>query len=252
MGDLRNNHQRLQELLSHIERREGVFRHFYCDSNGLVTIGVGHLVDQRGAPPPARQGVARALANQAGVVFQSRDTGAVASTPQVVEDWTRIHTHGQTHPGLRAADYAPVAILRISNAVARLLLQEKVAGFVAQMYLNRPFAQDLDERIQMALIDVRFNPAGVSLYQNAPGAHFNPQVPRMWNALNRRHADYSLGRALALFEHIWIGRATPRYQERHRQRIDMFREGVLEMLMTEAAPGTFDDLLEQLANRQPA
>jgi hypothetical protein len=185
-------------------------------------------------------------------VFQNRITGAVASSQQVVEDWNRVHAHGQTHPALRATDYSSVAMLRISDVVAHLLLQERVAGFIAQMYLSRPFTQNLDERIQMALIDVRFNPAGVSLYQNAPGAHFDPDVPRMWNALNGHHPDYSLGRALALFERIWIGRATPRYQERHRQRVAMFREGVLEMLMTEAAPGSFDELLGQLTSRNPA
>lgn len=251
MADLRNNPQRMQELIVHIEAREGAFPYFYCDSHGLVTIGIGHLVDRRGATEADGQALARVLANQAGVVFRNRHNNVVASAQQIVDDWTRVHAHGQVHPGLRAADYAPVALLRISGLVARLLLHERVNGFIAQLYLNHPFAQDLEECIQMALIDTRFNPAGVSLYRNAPGNNFHPDVPRMWNALNRQHADYNLGRALSIFEQIWIGRATPRYQQRHRQRVAMFREGVLEMLMAAAAPGTLDDLLDELANRNP-
>jgi hypothetical protein len=50
MHDLRSNPKRLDMLLDHLLGREGAIRYFYCDPRGLVTIGVGYLVDRAGTP----------------------------------------------------------------------------------------------------------------------------------------------------------------------------------------------------------
>lgn len=250
MADLRNNPLRMQQLIDHIVRREGIVRHFYCDSRlprGLVTIGMGHLVDAAAANVVAGQALARALFNTPGVALRHRATGKLGTQQQVVDDWTHVRAHGVAHPGLNSAGYAPVAQYRISEGAARLLLRRKLDRFIQQLYTLRPYAIDLDERIQMALIDVRYNPAGVGLYDMAdePGDNFHQGIPRLWNALNPDSPEYDIENAVLIFEDIWANRANARYRERHRQRVVMFWAGSDEM--SRRAQGRYRTLIGNLA-----
>jgi len=250
MADLRNNALRMQQLIDHIVRREGIVRYFYCDSRmprGLVTIGIGHLVDAAAANINAGQALARALFNQPGVEFRHKVTRNLGTEQQVVNDWTGVRAHGVTHPGLNSAGYAPVAQYRIADGVARMLLRRKLDHFIEQLYARRPFAIDLDERIQMALVDVRYNPAGVGLFDMAddPGDNFHPGVPRLWNALNPDSPEFDVENALLIFEDIWSNRGNARYRERHRQRTVMFWAGSDEM--SRRAQGRYQGLIGNLA-----
>ena len=220
MPDLRHNPTRMQELIDHIRSREGSFPFFYCDSVGLVTIGTGHLVDTHSHNPADQQAVVQALFNTHGVTLL-RPNGTVANFNEVWQDWQRVKRHGQTHPNLQASAYANVAQLRISNATVDGLLRGRLDGFIARMYQRRPFMLHRDERIQMAIVDARYNPAGIALYSTTPA-----DLPRMWHALDDGHQDFDLERALQLFKRIWKGRSTARYQQRHRLRVAMFKDGV--------------------------
>jgi hypothetical protein len=168
----------------------------------------------------------QALFNTQGVTFRRINGTVVTNFDEVWQDWRRVKLHGQTHPNLAAATYGNVARLRVSNAAVELLLRGRLNEFIATMYQRRPFMLRRDERIQMAIIDARFNPAGIGIYRSTPGANFHADIPRMWNALDHGHSDFDLERALELFKRIWRGRGGQRYQQRHRLRVAMFRDGV--------------------------
>lgn len=220
MPDLRHNPIRIQELIDHIRSREGSYPYFYCDNRGFVTIGIGHLVDTQSHAPADQQAVVQALFNTQGVAFLNH-FGLIAAFADVWADWQRVKRHGQAHPNLAASAYAHVAQLRIMNATMELLLRGVLDGFIATMYQRRPFMLRRDERIQMAIIDARYNHAGVAIYGTTP-----VDLPRMWHALDDGHPDFDLERALHLFDRIWRHRSTHRYQQRHRLRVAMFKEGV--------------------------
>lgn len=228
LGDLETDVERMNELMAHLDEREGLYPYFYCDHNGLVTIGIGHLVDQRGASDASGQAIARRLAVGGEVVFRHRDTDRLATADEVVEDWQRIKDRGRTHPG-GARSFERTARLHITEEAARQLSQSKVRGNIARIYDRRPFARRLDTYIIMAFVDVLYNPSGVALFRETAGDNFHRSIPDLWAALNPDAPTYDLDRALELFRDIWINRGVPRYQERHRMRVDWFRRGVEAM-----------------------
>jgi hypothetical protein len=78
----------------------------------------------------------------------------------------------------------------------------------------------------MALVDARYNPAGVALY-----AYSNLDIPKMWNALDPRHRHFDPTRAIALFESIWACKQSvpERYIRRHFRRVQWMRIGLSQM-----------------------
>jgi hypothetical protein len=102
----------------------------------------------------------------------------------------------------------------------------KITTFANALYTNRPFILEYDPRVAMALIDARYNPAGVPLYTGE-----NPDIPKMWNALDPRHRDFDPKQGIALFEVIWgTKRSVPaRYIRRHFQRVEWMRHGLSAM-----------------------
>lgn len=103
------------------------------------------------------------------------------------------------------------------------MTEEIVHKFLRRLYQKRPFILDYDERVAMALVDVRYNPAGVSLY--------GPVLTPFWNALDPTHPGYDLSAAMQIFEQKWTGSRIstkqPRYLLRHYQRTRWMREGLL-------------------------
>ncbi len=238
MPDLRMNPARLQQLVEHIGKKEGRITHFYCDSarpRGLVTIGIGELVDQRGAAKPAARAVAEAWYERRKTWLQFHDRNTLAPVHRkedILNDWMRAFAHGTVHPGLGARAYAPVTQYRISTQHADQLLQQKLKTFIEGLYLAMPFATQLDELIAMALIDARYNNARVAVYDlhRDPGDHFHPDIPVMWRHLDPSSGQYNVEEALLLFERIWQHRGSARYRERHRVRVLWFYTGVTRMM----------------------
>lgn len=237
MADLRHQPDLMRTLIRHIDDREGTFLFFYCDNRmprGLVTIGLGELVDRGGAPKAIARGVADHWYEQrkGWLQFRHRATHAIADKAQVLDDWGRVFDHGVTHVGSPANAYAPVAHYRITEPHAQRLLSEKLGRFIQTLYANRPFVQQLDPLIHMALIDARYNSAGVGLYDmhDDPHDHFHHDIPVMWTLMNPGSPDYDLEEALLVFERIWAHRGGARYQERHRTRVHWFHSGVNRML----------------------
>lgn len=218
MTDLRTNAAGMAELLSHLREREGAVGHLYCDHRGLVTIAVGYLVDRDGQPDGAGRERARKLAQREDVVFST--AGAPATVADVEADWQRVKDHGRANPGLGARRYGAVARLRIDDASVDAITGTVVTRFLDDLYGKRPFIVNADVHVAMALLDARYNPAGIAIYGD------DPKVQKLWNTLDPDHAEFAPDEAPQLFEQIWAGRGNERYQERHRQRVTWMRTGL--------------------------
>jgi hypothetical protein len=214
----------MAELYAHLVLVESAIPYFYCDDHHLVTLAIGYLVDQDRAADDVGIGLARAVARRADVTFTR--AGAAVDVAEVVADWQRVKDHGRTHPHDAAGDYARVALLRINDVTMRNLTTTKITTFANALYAARPFIIEYDPRVAMAIVDARYNPASVQLYTAE-----NPDIPRMWDALDPRHRSFDPKQALALFESIWATkRSVPaRYIRRHFQRVEWMRQGLSAM-----------------------
>lgn len=221
MTDLRTDTVGMTELLAHLRRREGAINYFYCDHRGLVTIAIGYLVDKAKGPESAGLRRARELAERADVSFTTKD-GAPASSADVEADWRRVKAHGRDNPNLGARRYASVARLRVDDASVDAITSTVVRRFLDQLYERRPFLLEHDVHVAMALLDARYNPAGVRIFDE-----LGPVAP-LWHKLDPKDAAYDAAGAPDLFQQIWSNRANERYQERHAERVAWLREGLTE------------------------
>ncbi|WP_157906876.1 MULTISPECIES: hypothetical protein [Sorangium] len=231
--------------LFHIAR-EGNRHRFYRDARGLVTIGIGHLVDRGdGASHAQRRDVAESFARANASHFRTADGGR-ASPAQVLEDWERVH-RGSVRVGQ----------LQLPQEGIDALYTQRVRGYLDEMYNRRPFSSCLPPRIQMALVDARYNPARVSLYPgeatrggDAAERRERESVRAMWSALDRDSPEaplhYNPRAALELFRQIWRGRGGPVYQNRHTWRVSQFEQGVATMLADDES--RFHELIDDLAS----
>jgi hypothetical protein len=210
MADLRNDLFRLKELASFVLLREGSIPYFYNDNENYVTIGIGTLVKTRED--------ARSIGNDANVRFTFRNSpGSRATAIDVVADWDRVHAR----LGLSEHAYANVAMLRLDSSSVNYLMMQEIKRSANLLYRQHPFLIVFDSRIAMALVDTRYNPAGINPY-------ISPRVVPLWAALR----SYDLDKALVLFKTIWAGRGgknQARYQTRHMQRVTWFAAGVAAM-----------------------
>ena len=218
----------MSELLTHLLEREGAIEHFYCDHRGLVTIAIGILVDRDEAEDTAGKQLARDLGNRPGVKFVTK-AGVTASIADIEADWQRVKSHGRANPGIGARRYGAVAQLRIDRATIDAITGTKVRTFLDDLYTKRPFVLNHDVRVAMALIDTRYNPAGVALYGDTP------QLQQMWSSLDASKTEFDPARAVQLFEQIWQNRGNERYGLRHKHRVAWMRGGLLPAPATTVA-----------------
>lgn len=224
MPDLRTSSEHLGKYLAHLRERESVVPHFYCDSVGLVTVGVGHLVDRRGAVDAVGRGRARVLAKRKDIAFTTA-AGVPASVAEVERDWQRAKDYGRKHPKALAKAYRAVAKLRLSKPSIDVLTQGKVSQLCDMLYSKRPFLLSYEAAASMAFVDVLYNPAGVALFGR--GA----EIVAMWSALDPASSSCDPLRGVQLFERIWANRGTPRYAQRHATRVQWLRAAVAEDLV---------------------
>lgn len=230
---------RMADLIAHVLNRESSYDHFYCDTQGLVTVGAGYLVKT--------ENDARALSRKPTIKFHHKITQKIATSDEVVKDWQRADDRykkfrrdnkgnetGLTG-GLRARAYAEVTELLITNGMIRVLLKEKIELFGNALYKAKPFLKYYDPYIAMALIDARYNPAGLHPWKKSSDMRLN----EMWEQLNpcdesgkKKDKDKRkehLEKAVKSFEAAWKNRGgsdKKRYEERHKIRVDWFQKGV--------------------------
>lgn len=218
--------ERIQILVDHLQEREGNYSHFYCDHNGFVTIGIGHLVDRRGVSDNFGRRLARALSTE--VNFINQRTGSRATVAAVVADWQRVKDlyRDRIRSGRRpggASTYRRAARLRITKAEGRQLSEIKYTNYINRLYRRRPALLRVDNYITMAMVDVLYNPAGIPLFGN------RHRIPELWAALDPNDSAFDLDHALRLFQSIWRNRGRARYRQRHQMRVNWFRLGVAAM-----------------------
>lgn len=207
----------MRQLLAHLREREAAVDHFYCDHKGLVTIAIGFLVDRDGSPDAAGREIARGLTQQSGVRFVRKD-GRAASVAEVEADWQRVKDLYRKNRQARLGDYARAAALRIDHAAIDSITRPLVLQYLKALYTKNPFMLSYDPKVAMAMVDVRYNAAGVRLWKQHD----------LWNALNPRHPAYDPGRAVLLFERTWAHRGVSRYGYRHWVRVQWLREGLMD------------------------
>lgn len=226
------DHPYYPDFAGSLARWEGCKLHFYADSVGLVTLGIGHLFDRPGVHPGMSLEYGIAFAQQASHRYLFTPSSSAAA---VFEDWRRVknralsfHPHYRNH---RGSSYAGVAHLRISRDAAINGKKEKVRSLSDPIYEAHPTLEHFDGKVAMAIIDLRFNPSGVRIRSNK----FNP----IWGALEtaRNAVPASTERneaAQTAYDHfrlLFHGRAnahntTVRYFRRHHQRVVLLREGL--------------------------
>ncbi|MEY4509382.1 MAG: hypothetical protein RLZZ450_1504, partial [Pseudomonadota bacterium] len=83
-----------------------------------------------------------------------------------------------------------MAQLRIDNASIRNLTEVTVRKFADQLYGQKPDLVNYDPRVAMALVDVRYNAAGVKLYGSSP------PIREMWAALDPYADTFNMEKAV--------------------------------------------------------
>ena len=215
MGDLRSESDRRKQLIDHIAGREGNYPWFYLDGMGLVTIGKGTLV--------AKEHDARSAAAAVNFTFASNPT-KIARADEVAADWRRVHDK-QDLKNKGAKAYKDVAQLRISDAAVDQLVWRELTPSVNSLYRQHAFMLQYGSRVAMALVDTRYNAAGINPYSD-------PKTKKMWAALDPANDKFDPVVALEQFKSIWAhrgGKYKVRYAERHRQRVQWFRDGLAAM-----------------------
>jgi hypothetical protein len=210
MGDIHNSIR----LRGFIHQNEGGSNYtwMYCDSGGVVTIGIGNaLSTEHSAVELHRRWHFRHHLNE-------QLTNA-ASELEVREEWQRVKAAGRIVPpsGLRAK---AVAHLRLSPENCLAMLMAKINGFVDAMYQRYPWASGLPDEVQFALIDARYNSKGVNPIHD-PDVRDQRRVEELWAAL---HAGDS-ARVLELFQDMWKG-GVERYQGRQARRLQLLQIGL--------------------------
>jgi hypothetical protein len=222
--DLPSNSERKAELVKHIRAREAPISHFYCDNMGFVTIGAGELVKT--------EKDAGALA-ASGIQFTHKtDDKKIASRDEIIEDWKRVHDK----KGLKTSEYRSIAALRLSERMIDSLLMNRLEVLCRALYKARSFIQYYDPYIAMALVDTRYNPAGLHPWKKTPNKahcdmwlHLDP-CDGTGAAKNSSTLKQDLVSAVSDFETAWSnrgGKNKKRYQERHAIRVGWFNKGVV-------------------------
>ena len=136
-----------QQVVRKLEAYEGRVNHFYLDSVGKVTVGVGHLIATRSAV--------------AGFDMRVGSGGTVATLTEKHDEYDRVAAQPS---GYRAAHYRAVTRLEMSDAeISRLRDHHFFFNDTAttEIYTRRngypDDFDDLPELVQMALFDLVFN-----------------------------------------------------------------------------------------------
>lgn len=210
----------LAELIAHLVTFEGDVPHFYYDSQGLITIAIGELVDTRAPGLPMRRAVAQQFANSWHARFV-KAAGGIATAAQVLADWDAVAAL-PIGARSRASCQAACACRLPAFGDRRAIALSKITGFYnALVGPPRQFMGAYHPKIHMAFVDTRYNP-GIPMYGHAG------DVGHMWHALDPTHASFDPLHARELFARIWRGVKpnAQRYQNRVSWRLDRFDEGL--------------------------
>ncbi|HZQ55613.1 MAG TPA: hypothetical protein VFB14_25670 [Bryobacteraceae bacterium] len=108
------------------EKFEGAVHFMYLDIKGLVTVGVGNLID----PVSAATALPFRWKNKPGI----KNPGALASAADITAEWTRLKKdQSLAHKGYKAC--APITDLELDDAAINNLIAQRLTG--NEDYLKR-------------------------------------------------------------------------------------------------------------------
>lgn len=138
----------------HAERFEGRSRWMYLDTEGNVTVGIGHMIPTEEA--------AYALPWEPGTAF-------------VEEDWLRVNA---AQPGLVYTKYRELSQARLVDASIDALFLDDAMGKIFQVRKVLPQFDAMPLPARAALLDMTFNMGPKTLRSEflAPGRKFGPAL----------------------------------------------------------------------------
>ena len=153
----------LDDLKQRLRQHEGVINHLYLDSLGLVTCGVGHMIDS-----PSRM---------AGVEMVCQD-GTTATLDEKITEWNAV---GILQPAHLPPFYEARTKLRMTPEFIEALLDSDVQGFAGLLARLIPGFDTFPGPAQEALLDMAFQLGAGGLVTKFP--HLMSAVKaRDWNA----------------------------------------------------------------------
>lgn len=143
------------ELIEQLEKLEGRVNHFYLDSVGKVTIGIGHLVISEGAAAELSLYIPRMFG-----WFLRR-----ATEEEIRAEYQFVLLNGPDNPSRFKASYYKqfTRLIMLDEDIEKLLLKhiDSFYGELKQLYSRQKgFQREFDEfpdEVQMALFDMIFN-----------------------------------------------------------------------------------------------
>jgi GH24 family phage-related lysozyme (muramidase) len=134
---------------------EGVIPHMYLDIKGLVTVGVGNLID----PVDSATALPFRFKNKPGIAT----TGAPASKAQIAAEWQKLkNNRNLAHAGHCACE--PITDLELDDDAVNTLIAQRLTANETFLKRQQPFKQfDLwPGDAQMALLSMAWamGPAG--------------------------------------------------------------------------------------------
>jgi GH24 family phage-related lysozyme (muramidase) len=145
----------LERMLSDLLHFEGDVHHMYLDTNKLVTVGIGNLVD---------------LAAARKLPFMDRRTGEPATPDQIAD---AFHAVARQRPGLRAESYAEASVLRLPENTVRGLVATRLENeFLPGLRRTFPGFDGYPHSAQRALVDMEYSlgVGGLAKFHNLQGA----------------------------------------------------------------------------------
>ena len=137
-----------------IRRGEGSIPYMYLDTNGYVTVGVGHMM--------------RTVAAAQALPFERRADHAPATADEITAEYTKIAAlpFGQSHD---AESFEPYTTLELTSEEIDSLLDRRIAEFETGLRQDFVGFDNYPDRVRLGLMDMAFNLGNNGLVTKFPG-----------------------------------------------------------------------------------
>ncbi len=130
-----------QRLIHELKHGEGVIEYMYCDTVGLVTVGVGCML------PDAE------TASQ--LPFIDRETGQAAQKEEIVTAYDAVKNSYTDNASARF--YKDKTNLILNEGAIEAELHNKISGFVSRLKKHFPEFDEYPDNVKLGLVDMAYN-----------------------------------------------------------------------------------------------
>lgn len=132
-------------------RFENNIHWMYKDSNGYVTVGIGHLIMN--------------ATDAESLPFYNRDTGKPATKLEIDAAFNAVNA---ALPGLNASKYENLSNLSLGDADIQDILSDQLEGFTEKLNAWFPDYENYPAKARAALLDMAYNPGNKGLLRGWP------------------------------------------------------------------------------------